>query len=404
MARRDFIISFFADSPNLRRSLSKLINPPLVFQPQIANRQYKQFVMAHGNRVLNLWNLAKGPDDELGRVAVLGFSEGGQGVRATLETTDATAIDVAIVADGIHTGKTLGVIETGLLRAYIAFGTFAVSDAPSKRPDTKLMIVTHSSIGRASLPPGIASTTETAEIIYSESVKTATEVETPMCGWGCQAALTISDLDQVKWPDAELPLGTKLPAATITDAGWTTVRPSAPETGFLRPETFSWSGFNDGWTIRRIANNLHIFGWSYPTPNKTKDPTGNRDHVFQAQMVLPTVVEKILVPRWNPFCGPVMSFGQEGAVTCQTTGRGYFEQEAKPLDIPPIAMPTLPIHCPAPHPGQIIIGKPGDPCWTGAAAPRPSVAFLLNGFAVIAGGVGGFYGTRWLLRARRRST
>lgn len=403
MARRDFIISFFADSPYLHLALSKLSNPPVFFQPQIANRQYKQFLLSHGNKVLNLWNLAKGPDDELGRVAVIGFSEGGQGVRATLEASDATAIDVAAVADGIHTGKAIGFIETGILEAYIAFGKLAISGVPSKSPDTKVLLITHSSIGAASLPPGIASTTETAEVIYQEVLKSASSgVETPLCGWPCPAALTIDALQGVVWPNAELPVGTKMPQSIITDAGWTTTRPSAPETGFLPPATFTWSGFADGWTVQRIANNLHAFGWSYPTPNKTKDPTGNRDHVFQAQMVLPTVIEKILVPRWNPICGPVMGFGQDAESCHPGNGKGYFDQQAAPLDIPKLTLPRLPVHCPMPPAGKTIVGRPGDPCWTGTEMPLTGGQILINGIAAIAGGAGGYYGTRWMMDRRKK--
>jgi hypothetical protein len=179
------------------------------------------------------------------------------------------------------------------------------------------------------------------------------------------------------------------------------VRPSAPETGFLAPATFSWSGFNDGWTIRRVLNNLHVFGWSYPTPNKTKDPTGNRDHVFQAQMVLPTVVEKVLVPRWNANCGPLTGFGEEPPIVCRMDGKGYFDQEAKPLDIPKIPIPKLPIVC-TPKPGQVVIGRPGDPCWTGETKPQ-DIQFL-NWLAALGGGIGGFYGMRWFLRQQQRKT
>ena len=102
MAVRDFVISFFASSPFLRTQLNKLQSNYLLFEPQVSNRQYKEFVSGAGGTVLGLWNKARAAGDELGRVAVLGFSEGCQGVSATLDCPDASTIDVVIPVDGIH--------------------------------------------------------------------------------------------------------------------------------------------------------------------------------------------------------------------------------------------------------------------------------------------------------------
>lgn len=411
MAKKDFIISWFADSPGLDKVLAELQTPFVLFQPAVANRAYKDFVVSKaGNSVLGLWNLAKKPGDELGRVAVLGFSEGGQGVRATLETTDASTIDAVIVADGVHTQKIAGALEMTRLAPFISFGRLCVASPVSQDPDTKLMVITHSSIGPASLPAGIGSTTETGEVIWTESIKAATEIENQDCGFPCPPALHQSALVQIHWPNLEYPIGAKVGGGTITEGGWTTVRPSAAETGFIPSASFTWSGFDDGWTIRRMANNLCVFGWSYPTQNKTKDPTGNRDHVFQATMVLPAIAREYLVSRWNAECGPVAGLGQgeEPAMACVMSGKGYADQPQKPLVSPfaaGIPIPKLaPTPCPQPAPGQFIIGRPGDPCWSGAPTSSPgsgsASSALGKALAVIAGGLAGFYGLKFLRKRR----
>jgi hypothetical protein len=401
MARKDLIISFFASSPQLRAVLNQLEMPYVLFEPQVANRQYKDFVTGAGNSILGMWNLARKASDELGRVAVFGFSEGVQGARACLETTDASAIDAVVACDGIHTQKIGPALEMSRLAPFIAYGRLAVAADPAKSPNTKLCIITHSAIGAASLPPGTASTTETGEVIWNEIMKSApANVETAQCGWPCPEALLVSELAMTSWPSAALPVGTKVGGGVITPAGWSTVRPSAQETNFLPEATFTWSGLGDGWVIRRTANNLYVFGWAYPTKNHTKDPTGNRDHVFQAQMVLPNVVRDALVRRWNPSCNPVSGYGFFGdtpAGTCTMAGKGYYDQLAQPLDMG-LPVPKIPTTCPQPPPGKVIVGREGDPCWLGPGDEVPLESVddaLLKAGALIAGGVAGWYGLKW---------
>lgn len=377
MARKDLIISYFASSPFLEAMLAQLETPYVMFSPSVADRKYKEYVMGIGNSVLSIWNQAKKPGDDLGRVAVLGFSEGCQGVRATLETKDASAIDTVIACDGIHSQRVGPVVEMSRLAPYIAFGKLAAATQPSVEPEAKMLAITHSSIGKASLPAGTVSTTETAEVIWTEVTKSlAGPVDTVDCPGGCPAARSVASLSQINWPNG-FPIGTKVGGGRMMEAGWTRTRPSAPETGFLPPADFSWWGMADGWTQRRIANNLHAFGWSYDTPNRTKDPTGNSDHVFQANMVLPYVAMELLVRRWSPSCVGGTSGLGDASMCTPGLGKGYFEQEAAPLDIPTISPPKLLQTCPPPPLGKTIIGRPGDPCWTGegAAAQMVPVSF-----------------------------
>src|SRR6185369_1233626 len=230
MSKKDFVISFFAQTPFLKSFLDELETPYVLFQPDVQNRQYKQFVQGTaGGSVLGLWNLAKKAGDELGRVAVIGFSEGCQGVRAVLETKDASAIDAVIPVDGIHSQKLGPTVEMGFLGPYISYGRLASASPPSTNPDTKLLVITHSSIGKASLPAGTVSTTETAEIIWNEVLKsTPPNAESALCGT-CPAAIHQANLAGIRWPNG-FPVGTVVGPGTITPNGWATVRPSAQET------------------------------------------------------------------------------------------------------------------------------------------------------------------------------
>ncbi len=421
MAVVDFVIAFFADSPSLRSlALNHLQGNTLIWTPSIQGRKYREFVQGHGNSVLGMFQSArKNASDTLGRVAVLGFSEGGQGVGATLHCTDANTVDVAIVADGIHTQYTplTHTINPANLGQYISFAKESISDGrPSVNPDGRVLAITHSSI-----KPTYASTTETAQVIWAEATKGMLpgDYENVDCGFDCQAAVLDQELSAVTWPDDDFPLGTKLPGKSIiTNDGYTTVRPSAAETGFLPSAKFSWSGFADGWTVRQNANGLHIFGWSYPTPNGTKDPTGNRDHVFQAQMVLPYVTKKLLVDRWNPVCS-TSGFEFEGeqvgpfgdSTSCSPgAGRTYSSSKASPLPNPypfGVGYPARSGACPAPPPGQVIVGRPGDPCWvpgTAAGNGFPGAPVAAYEDALKATGlVGGAALGWWLAQKARKS-
>jgi hypothetical protein len=310
----------------------------------------------------------------------MGFSEGCQGVGATLTCRDASAIDIVIACDGIHTQYTDSItkaINPANLGQYIAFANSAIADGkPSTNPDGKVFVITHSAIR-----PPYASTTETAQVIWHEATKNITDAETADCGFDCPAAVAESDLASVSWPNADFPVGMSLPGnSTIDASGYITTRPSAAETNFMPPATFTWSGINDGWTQRLNANGLHILGWSYPTPNGTKDPTGNRDHVFQAQMVLPYVAAEYLVKRWNPNCA-VSGFGVDGSyegfglggACAPGHGRDYYSGPATPLKNPypiGVGVPLRSGACPV-NPGQVVVGRPGDPCWI-PGSPLPA--------------------------------
>jgi hypothetical protein len=355
-----------------------------VLEPAVENRQYKEYVQGHGNSILGLWRKAAGQAGAPGRVAILGFSEGCQGVRACLETSDATAIDAIFPCDGIHaayTDRVTKLVKRSMLAPFVAYGRLAAAFAPSRNPDAKLMVVSHSSI----VPGTFASTTETAEIIWSDVMA---DVPADAEGVGAHEAALAS----VAWPDEDLPVGDVVGPGVITHAGWSTMRPAS-----LGAAEFTWAGFADGWSQRRVVNNTRIYGWSYPTRNGTRDPTGNRDHVFQANMVLPYILAEFLVPRWN---GVTLAFERMAAGTAGA-GVPYEHQAQKPLSDPYAGMvviaPAKPRGC-QPEPGSVVVGSPTDPCATQPVRATTERSSLLPLLAATAGATAGYYGARRVLR------
>lgn len=418
MATRDFIICFFGGGPLFRQAVSKLKRAPFTWYvdsvpklPGANTGNWADFIASSGSSIYEIWQrkaASQFPGDTLGRIAVIAFSEGGQGMKALLAMKDASKIDVAIPVDALHslyagqiTTKVLPpqplALDPNLIERCIAFATLAAKGGPpSKNPNCKVFALTHSSVR----PGMFASTTEVGLLIWNEATKdlAGVEVEDASCDL-CPAKLHQAEFAASTWPNINYPVGTVTQGGTITNEGWCTTRPSIAATNFQPKARFCYSGFSDGWTIRRVANGLSIFGWRWPTQSGLKDPSGNRDHVFQADMVLPHMVEEYIVNRWNPTCsnfGVVQADGTVGAACTMGAGEGYFDG-GPPAPLPSpypmgVALPSLVDECPMPGPGEIIIGRPGDPCYTvtssGGAAPDRSGPAGWTMAKVIAGAAG----------------
>jgi hypothetical protein len=370
MATTDFIINLFGGGTLLKQAIGRLKNPVFHWTPprppippgrQTAD--WSAFVAKYDASILNMWNSVAPAGATLGRIAVIGFSEGCQGVREVLKCKDASKIDVLIPVDGVHAdlvGKGAGgvrLVDPLLLKYYVGFARMAADLNANK-----VMVVTHSSIK----PSTFASTTETAEVIWNAATAS------PQSVISVAPEFQIKSLAQIVWPNADVPLGTKLAGGVITESGYCTERPQAPETNNLLSETFCWKGFADGWTARRAMNGLNVFGWSDPTKSVTRDPTGNRDHVFQAEMVLPTVVQKYLVERWNPLCSVE---GFSGTTSCTPGGgQGYFQGGApSAIDVSDTPVMPRPVPaCPQPPPGTVITGASGNACYVQPSTPAPT--------------------------------
>ncbi len=217
-----------------------------------------------------------------GRVAVMGFSQGVQGVNAILRSEDAGYIEHVLMFDGLHCSWTGGkpnegrsnIEQTCLASAKAAAqlaakGPTAIAGMP---PGQHHFTLTHSSI----IPPGFPATSDTAREII--------------------ASLWMDP------PEVELPSGM---------SGQTFDPPWVANNVVYAQDTMTYAVGENGCTILGYKN---------------IDPMGTADHIYQSKIVLPAVLSKLLVPRWNgvnpsdPICGVGSASGQTGGDACSPNG------------------------------------------------------------------------------------
>ena len=250
------------------------------------------------------------PDIRPARIALLGFSEGCQGVRSVLRSKDARRVDSVIAIDGIHAQfqpSSHTALNPGYLTAWAAFARMAAQGE-------RLMVDTTSSI----VPPyPTVSTTDTAAWLWREA--------------------TGSDEDRYdnQAPAGILPQNFNPP---LVLAGGSKGMLVWPETTYEFAPVHKYKNKGQLWIIN--YNNF--------------DPTGHNDHVLQAQKILPAVLRAFLATRWNliaPSDGicvlsdgedttppPVGCFGPTRLSDLYWSG----DAEPDPLDINPNPDPSIP--------------------------------------------------------------
>lgn len=393
MGAVDLVITFFSSTPLLRKLLvSRLVNP--VYEHQaivdgpVGTTKYDAWVNARGGLAGVVAQAAASAKavgvmkkgDRVGRVALVGFSEGNAGVRACLRTQGATAVDAVFSLDGMHSMYVGGKVDLGMLMPWIGFARLAVRDVPNRaQSNGKLLCVTHSMI----VPTGFAPVSECAPIVWEQALdaERPQQMEGSLCAEGqvedvaCTGEILDYLMDAVPFPNDDVPIGARVNQerqTTFSSDGFTTVRPSIEATSFMAEALFVWPRLNDGLVIRRHANGMHIYGWAYETPSTRKDPTGNRDHIFQGYVAGPYLVASALAMRWN--VQPAVSgFGALG---------GGDEFARQPQGFLPGMGPdagaagaVAPISCPLPDPGFYLVGSQFDPC----AMARASEGELVPG-------------------------
>lgn len=192
------------------------------------------------------------PDVTPLRVAALGFSASCQGVAQLLASQDGAALDVVVAIDGIHTGyvqvEGKKAVNPNGMKPWFEYGKYAVVNE-------RLFCISHSSV----VPPGYASTTETAEYLWN------TLTMEPM-------AFTVPELPALNAP----PTTVKVPAGPATGPARTVEYPSPP-----------WKG-------KRRCGGLVVLGCS-----NLDVPRGTADHIYQAKTMLPLMLTALLAARWN---------------------------------------------------------------------------------------------------------
>lgn len=407
MARRDLIVSFLSSVPDAVAGL--FASRPLMLVSPVAQKAtahwpggrqgYHQWISQYadgqGNVIPGMAQAAGlPPGDTVGRVCVMGFSNGCIGVDEVLRRPDSAKIDLVLAVDGIH-GAYLNqggqkVLAASAYKRFLNHAAYVLNQ-PASSPTSPAMVVTHSSI----VPPGFPSTTETADFIWSQAMTRAVPgVETLGCGYDCGPVRNVIALSETCFAG-----GRKICSSVGTGC-------------------FTWSGFADGWYDRRVANNFFVMGWGADKGGKitTVDPSGNADHIFQGRAILPELLKHFAVKRWNADCGAVVTAAAVAfdASTCKPGGGlSYDKSDAKKVDMFPeigegggVPMPPP---CPAPPPGYVIVGSPTDPC---AIAPKgtagqppvappvadPPMPLWQKGLWVGAGLAVGYGGVRMLTR------
>src|SRR5574341_976356 len=168
------------------------------------------------------------------RVALLGFSASCQGVAQVLASGDGGRVDSVLAFDGIHVGYASAggkrALNAAGMKSWLEFGKQAVVNE-------RLLAVSHSSV----VPPGYASTTETANYLWdtltSGSGPTRT-VQYPSPPWNEQkragglVILGCENLDKPSGTTDHVYQAKVMIPLTVTEllaARWNEMDPGAPE-------------------------------------------------------------------------------------------------------------------------------------------------------------------------------
>lgn len=244
MAEADVVVSWFASVPSGVRA--KFQRPTkFVDLPVPPGRKYKEAVAELGQTPIANAIAKYAPGTTPLRVALLGFSEGVTGVANLLASGDGNRIDSVIAIDGIHAQYPL----TAPPKTFFEVAKQALVNE-------MLFVDSYSSVK----PPGYASTTETADIIW--------KFLDPNSDGGGPVV------------DPALPPLVADPRTIKSNA-----LPGIPSKLVEYPTI--------PWKLQRRANGLVLLGLS------NNDPNGVADHQYQAAVMLPLVLSAFLVERWN---------------------------------------------------------------------------------------------------------
>lgn len=207
------------------------------------------------------------PDVRPLRVGLLGFSASCMGVSEFLRSKDAGLFDSVVCIDGIHPSTDRSeLIRGAFLGPFISFGRIAAFgpalDSSIPR-GSKLLAISNS---QANGPPGYEATR-----VASEEIVAGVLSAMPYVTSDAPSGL-FSPAKRHPWVNPE-------GQATWGDGGSTHWK----ESRFDRP-TLDWYVRVDNFLVASYTKN---------------DPTSIGDHRYQAAVVLPSMLEYFVAPRWN---------------------------------------------------------------------------------------------------------
>lgn len=230
-------------------------------------------------RTLLRQKLSKG--ERPGRILILGFSESCTGLGGLLKSADAGMIDTVLAVDGIHSAWVGGApnkdhsnVDQAMLAPWYAMADLAASaELSSAQPirGQRWMIDTHSAVR----PPYVSTTETAAQILFHV-------------------------YGQTDWPAANLPPG----VVNVVEEPPFVNGPGQIEGGTQFPQRI-YAQSPDLYQVG--TEGLVVCGYS------DLDPTGIGDHRYQSARVLPRMLQKLVIDRWNahdPTTGVLGTVGQ----------------------------------------------------------------------------------------------
>jgi hypothetical protein len=199
----------------------------------------------------------------------VGFSQGCGGVSAFLNTADAGYIDTAVAIDGIHWIKEPAF--TSQASPWINFASLAAfGKTPGNstlQPGGKCLIVTNSDTA----PPACCRKTKFASEYIAQTV----------LGGAVMSGAAGTALPPGIWRMNHNP--------PLQKPAWNNAAGRGPAITYTESQNAWYRAWQGLWILS--YNNIDTGG------------SGHYDHIYQSQVVLPLMLEKIVVPRWGAATG-----------------------------------------------------------------------------------------------------
>lgn len=223
-------------------------------------------------------NVRKPAQGEPYRVCVVGYSEGCQGVATFLRSSDIGYIDTVVAIDGIHWGGE---------NPWLNPNTKKYEQCPDGSECMRIVSspwIRYGFLAAYGSPPGNPTIKPGSRCM----VLTASDTAPPPC---CR---------QAKWAVTRI--------KDVVLAGTVGPTSSAPAGIFGLTHNINYGPWKNGpgksyptTTAREYMT--HGSFWTFWYNNIDTAGSGHWDHVYQSDVVLPLMLEKIVIPRWNASTG-----------------------------------------------------------------------------------------------------
>lgn len=269
MAKTDLVLVWYAWTDEVATTIGGIAGPVKVIQmPAGPGTSYKTQIGDLAPRPIQAIAQKYGVTD-IGRVCLIGFSEGCFGVVETLASGDGGRVDSAYCIDGMHTqwaDQKAGIMDVAMLRPWRAFGREAAGAGARRQ-----LVVTTSAVR----PPSFVDTTTCSTWVWEQVTGTSNAFA-----------------EQAMPPEFEGPVE----PVFRNKAGELPGGVRYPETIYERYPL----------RLYRQMGGLSIVNFS------NLDPTGVGDHRLQAARVTQMMLQAYLLPRWNGATDAQVTMFDEG--------------------------------------------------------------------------------------------